>query len=73
MFTGLHCGDKFPEGITNGAWWYPVLGMYAKKMAFYVVIYRYQYTVVPCLIRPLPPKASALMRPDFRYTESKIQ
>jgi hypothetical protein len=31
MFTGLHCGDKFPEGITNGAWWYPVLGMYAKK------------------------------------------
>lgn len=26
MYTGQHCGDKFPEGITNGAWWYPVLG-----------------------------------------------
>ncbi|XP_056019637.1 carboxypeptidase D-like isoform X2 [Ostrea edulis] len=26
MYTGSHCGDKFPEGITNGALWYPVTG-----------------------------------------------
>ncbi|XP_061162829.1 carboxypeptidase D-like [Saccostrea echinata] len=26
MHTANHCGDKFPEGITNGALWYPVTG-----------------------------------------------
>ncbi|XP_062591708.1 carboxypeptidase D-like [Saccostrea cucullata] len=26
MSSGSHCGDRFPEGITNGALWYPVTG-----------------------------------------------
>ncbi|XP_063448603.1 carboxypeptidase D-like [Mytilus trossulus] len=26
MYTGKHCEDVFPDGITNGALWYPVLG-----------------------------------------------
>lgn len=26
MFYGNHCGDVFPDGITNGALWYPVTG-----------------------------------------------
>ncbi|KAK3084404.1 hypothetical protein FSP39_012976 [Pinctada imbricata] len=26
MYTGAHCGDNFPGGITNGALWYPVTG-----------------------------------------------
>lgn len=27
MFYGNHCGDVFPDGITNGALWYPVTGI----------------------------------------------
>ena len=26
MHTGRHCGDNFPNGVTNGAQWYPISG-----------------------------------------------
>ena len=32
MFYGNHCSDSFPEGITNGALWYPVTGKSVVEM-----------------------------------------
>ncbi|VDI51786.1 carboxypeptidase D, partial [Mytilus galloprovincialis] len=31
MYTGTHCNDDFPDGITNGALWYPVLGTHCYR------------------------------------------